>query len=148
MKNAIPAMLAVFVLTMGIVAIESQSQAQGGRKLQTSMSGAGVVPGPGDSDGAGSATISVSPAEGTVQFHLKVSNIDRSTAAHIHEGGPRTAGPVVITLAPPDSSGQSVGTVKVDVRLAQSIAKNPSAYYVNVHNAAYPSGAVRGQLGN
>jgi hypothetical protein len=147
MKNAIPAMLAAFVLTTGVVAIGSQSQAQGGRKLQTSMSGADEVPGPGDPDGTGSATISVNPGLGTVAFHLQVSGIDRSTAAHIHEGGPQVAGPVVVTLAPPDSSGQSVGTVKVDARLAQAIVKSPSAYYVNVHNAAYPSGAVRGQLG-
>ena len=30
--------------------------------------------------------------------------------------------------------------------VAQILA-NPAAYYVNVHNADYPGGAVRGQLG-
>jgi hypothetical protein len=146
MKNTIPSMLAAFTLTLGIAAIGTQTP-EGGRKLQTSMSGAEEVPGPGDPDGSGSATISVNPGQSTVQFHLQVSNIDRSTAAHIHEGSPQVAGPVVVTLTPPDSSGQSIGTVKVDSRLASSIAKNPGAYYVNVHNAAFPSGAVRGQLG-
>ena len=147
MTNVVPAMLAAFILTLGIAAIGSQAPAEGSRKLQISMSGADVVPGPGDPDGAGTAIISVNPSQGTIQFHLQVSNIDRSTAAHIHEGGSTVAGPVVVTLTPPDSSGNSVGTVKVDSRLAQSIAKSPGAYYVNVHNAAYPSGAVRGQLG-
>ena len=34
----------------------------------------------------------------------------------------------------------------VDRDLMQQILDNPSAYYVNVHNQAYPGGAVRGQL--
>ena len=40
----------------------------------------------------------------------------------------------------------SPGTVVVEKELVKEIRKNPEAYYVNVHNAAYPSGAVRGQL--
>ncbi len=32
-----------------------------------------------------------------------------------------------------------------DQTVAEILA-NPSAYYVNVHNAEFPSGAIRGQL--
>ena len=31
---------------------------------------------------------------------------------------------------------------------AADIIANPTDYYVNVHNATYPLGAIRGQLGD
>ncbi len=40
----------------------------------------------------------------------------------------------------------SEGCVKVDRALALEILKRPADYYVNVHNAEFPGGAVRGQL--
>ena len=66
-------------------------------------------------------------------------------AAHIHIGAAGVAGPVVVGLTAP-TSGMSTGVAMVDKELIKAIRKNPSAYYVNVHNPAYPAGAVRGQL--
>ena len=34
----------------------------------------------------------------------------------------------------------------LDKNLLKDIIRNPENYYVNVHNAPFPNGAVRGQL--
>ena len=34
----------------------------------------------------------------------------------------------------------------VPVAIANAIKANPGAYYVNIHNGAFPNGAIRGQL--
>ena len=119
---------------------------QGGRQLATTLSGEEEVPGPGDPDGGGFATVTVNPGQGVLCYELSVSGIAPATAAHIHEAPPGEAGPVVVPLQPP-TGGSSSGCVEVGRALAKDILKNPSDYYVNVHNAEYPAGALRGQLG-
>ena len=103
------------------------------------------MPVPGDPDGIGFATVTVNPGQGLVCYELSVSDIVPAAAAHIHEAPPGEAGPVVVTLEPP-TNGSSDGCVEVDRAEAKDILKNPADYYVNVHNAEYPAGALRGQL--
>jgi hypothetical protein len=78
-------------------------------------------------------------------YELSVSGIAPARAAHIHEAPPGEAGPVVVPLQPP-TNGFSTGCVEVGRALAKDILKTPSDYYVNVHNAEHPAGALRGQL--
>jgi hypothetical protein len=110
------------------------------------MSGSTEVP-PGDPDGTGTALIRLNAAEGLVCFELHASNVDPLVAGHIHRGAAGVAGPVVVTLVPPSpTTGTSKGCVSADSSLIQDIIANPSQYYVNVHNAAFAAGAIRGQL--
>lgn len=44
------------------------------------------------------------------------------------------------------TNGSSSGCAAVSRELAKAIRQNPANYYVNIHNAVYPNGAVRGQL--
>jgi hypothetical protein len=118
----------------------------GGRKLTTTLTGAAEVPNPGDPDGTGTATLRINPGQKQICYTLAVANIDPATAAHIHEAPAGKAGPVVVPLAAP-ADGSSEACVTVTRELALEILKQPSNYYVNVHNPAFRSGAVRGQLG-
>ena len=118
---------------------------QGGRQLTTTLTGEQEVPVLGDLDGIGSATVTVNPGQGLVCYELSVSGIETATAAHIHEAPVDVAGPVVEDLLPP-TDGSSSDCVEVDRAEAKDILKNPADYYVNVHNAEFPGGALRGQL--
>jgi hypothetical protein len=87
----------------------------------------------------------VNPGQSTVCYELSVSDIVPASAAHIHFAPAGKNGDVVVTLEPP-TDGSSSGCASVDRALAKNIVKNPELYYVNVHNADFPSGALRGQL--
>ena len=114
--------------------------------LLVSMNGLQEVPGPGDPDGNGTAEINVVPAQGQVCWDLYARQIEPATAAHIHRCAEGIAGPVVLMLATPDSAGHSQGCATVDPTLAREIAYQGHAFYLNVHTATHPAGAIRGQL--
>lgn len=129
-------------------ALAGGASAVGGKPYSTTLSGSEEIPGPGDADGSGRASITVNPGRGIVCYHLAVSNIDPAAAAHIHVGDAGIAGPVVIGLMPPTSGDSSGCIAGVSRELALDLIRNPTDYYVNVHNPAFPAGAVRGQLGD
>ena len=137
-------LLALALLAFGISGVAQQDK-HGGRPLSTTLSGAAEVPGPGDPDGSGTATITLNPGQNQVCFELTVSNIAPATAAHIHVAPADKAGPVVVGLTAP-TSGSSKDCVTLEQQKIIEIIKTPSAYYINVHNAEFPDGAVRGQL--
>lgn len=137
---------ALVVSAAMIAATATAGLAQGGAKFSATLTGAAEVPGPGDADGTGTASITINPGKSELCYELKVSGIDPATAAHIHTGSATQAGPVSIGLSAP-TNGASSGCVTIARDLADAIRKAPQAYYVNVHNAAFPGGAVRGQLG-
>ncbi len=137
-------MVALMILSVTVLS-GSAFAAMGGRPLSATLTGASEVPGPGDPDGSGMGMVRVNPGRGQVCYQLTVSGIAPATAAHIHEAPAGQAGPVAVGLAAP-TSGSSSGCVSIDRKLAIDIIQNPEQYYVNVHNAEFPAGAVRGQL--
>lgn len=114
--------------------------------MTASLTGAQEVPGPGDPDGSGTAEITIVDATDNICYDLNVRNIAPASAAHIHRGAPGEEGPPVVTLEAPTDGGAE-GCLSAPGALADEIEANPVAFYVNVHNAEFPNGAVRGQLG-
>lgn len=129
------------------------SPTQGGVELKSTLTGANEVPGPGDADGTGTASVRLQPGLGRLCYTITVSNITLpATGAHIHQGAAGVAGPVVVPLSNPVASstaptvGTSTGCTNVSRTLVSQILANPAGFYVNVHTADFPAGAVRGQL--
>ena len=120
-----------------------------GTVLSADLQGADVVPGPGDADAEGFAELVIGEEHNLCWFlALNPDSVALpATAAHVHLGAPGAAGEVVIELTPPDAAtATSEGCVTPDAAVVDALAANPHAYYVDVHNAEYPDGAVRGQL--
>ena len=146
MKQLLGLIALISFLASVNVVLSAQDPQQGGSPLIVTMTGTAEVPGPGDADGTGTATITLNPGKGEVCYDLKVDKIAEANAAHIHSGAVDKAGPPVLTLkAPANGSSKDCAPLERDKIL--DILKNPAMYYVNVHNAEYPDGAVRGQLG-
>ena len=102
----------------------------------------------GDPDGYGTAS-GIGVAADRICFSILVNGLDQPVAAHVHEEVAGRNGPIVIPLIPPatGSPGHSSGCIAVpDPALLQRIRDTPSRFYVNVHTAVFPAGAVRGQL--
>lgn len=131
------------VIALAVAGLAAPVSAQ---SLSAHLSGAAEKPNPGDPDGAGHATIKVDTAKNEVCYTLSVEKIAAATMAHIHKAPADAAGPVAVPLTKPDAAGKSTGCATVAPEVAKDIAANPGGYYVNVHNAEFPPGAVRGQL--
>ena len=112
---------------------------------QISLSGA-AEPAGGDPDGSGVATLWLNYGASTLCWATSWENIDAPTAGHIHVGPVGVAGPVVIPFTDAAGVFTASGCRTVDQALLKAIKANPAAYYVNLHNAAYPAGVIRGQL--
>jgi len=128
---------------------ESAQQGSGpGVTLMATLTGEAQVEAAGDPDGTGTAMVTLNTDTGEVTFDLSYANVTLPTAAaHIHRGAAGVAGPVVVPFYGEPTPGSRVSDkVTADVALVKEIAANPAGFYVNVHNADYPKGAIRGQL--
>lgn len=136
--------LSIFVLALAVLTF-THLAAAAEMKAKANLTGAAEVPGPGDPDGGGTVQVTLNTDKNEVCYDLTVTKIDEATAAHIHEGAVDKDGPVKVGLDAP-KGGSAKGCKTADAAVVKDIMANPANYYVNIHNAAYPKGAVRGQL--
>jgi hypothetical protein len=110
------------------------------------MLGANEIPTTGAAAPAsGSAIVTVDKVTNEVCVNLATTGISAFTGLHIHSGITGASGPVVVPFAPATGTTNSYSACVTDTDAA-SIAANPSAFYLNVHTAEYPDGALRDQL--
>jgi CHRD domain. len=132
--------LTAAALGLGVVLVASPALAEK-KSFTATLSGAEEAPGPGDPDGSGTARIDIDESSKQLCYQLSWSNIDDPTAGHIHEAPKGRAGTVEVNLDLPKNGPKACITGELAHVLAQ-----PEEHYVNLHNAAFPDGAIRGQL--
>ena len=111
--------------------------------LSADLDGASETRG-GDADGSGHFSGEIDASSGDVCYILTGADIGKVIAAHIHKGAAGSKGKPVITLEVTNEDDDSC--VAAEPAVLKPIVLEPGGYYVNIHTADYPKGAVRGQL--
>lgn len=143
--TTIAAVAAGAIALAGCATLEESIAEETADTFYANLTGAQEV-GPGDPDGSGEAEISISDEFGQVCWDLNnIRNIGPITAAHIHVGAAGTNGPPVFTLRRANEGGYK-GCTDGSEWTQNRLEDNPEMFYVNVHTAEYPNGAIRGQL--
>jgi hypothetical protein len=117
----------------------------GGRAFSVALTGEAESPAA-DPVATGEATVRLRAGQGQVCYQLEATNLPPAAAAHIHKGSAGSSGNVVVPLKTPDAAGKSSGCATAARTLVKAILAAPGSYYVNVHTAEFPNGAIRGQL--
>jgi CHRD domain len=153
-------LVTIVVMTVALSAVAAAMTASGAladpktATFTIQLSGAAEVcptaPGTCGGPGTGTATIEIDRNARTLCYAITTQNVALPLlAAHIHEAPAGQAGPVVIPLFTQPVNAATVPRTcltGLDKNLLRAIIRNPQDYYVNVHNAPFPNGAVRGQL--
>lgn len=118
------------------------------RVFNLCMNGANEAPGPGDADGCGSGWIAFQEGLNRVSWNFTYTNINPPTAMHVHTGNAGVPGPILVDMGVVTTGGPGTlinSTTTSGANMAAILA-NPAGYYVNIHNADFPPGAIRAQL--
>lgn len=122
----------------------STSASRPTRIYRIPLSGKAETP-PGAPAGTGAAIIAFHGDSIVCWRFAHLHGFTNATFAHIHRGSHGQSGSIVVAL----STGRRLhhqGCVTVSPALTKAIWSAPTRYYVNIHSARYPAGAVRGQL--
>jgi hypothetical protein len=142
------------ILAMAFACLSASSAlAQGTHLFAVLLGGnevsAGGSANAGDQNGHGAVAITFDGADlRTLCIGVVVSNIAAPTLMHIHQERAGQNGPVVVTFNPPEKGnpGRRSQCVNISAALSVDIRERPHDFYVNIHNADFPGGAIRGQL--
>ena len=148
------------VVSLAIGAGCSGGESPGGldaeRSFTIALTQSQEVPAPQPTGASGTAVVIVYADE--IEYQLSAQNITGITMAHIHNGAPGVAGPIVVTLFLPGSpTGNVNGTFTsgrlnagnlpggVTIESLKALLNSGNAY-INVHTTLNQPGEIRGQL--
>ena len=147
---------AAFAAGIGCGGGESLGGLTAERSFNVALTPSEEVPAPKPTTASGTAVVIVYADE--IEFQLSATNITGITMAHIHNGAPGVAGPIVVTLFQPSSPTGAVsgifasgsltaGNLPAGVTMAslKTLLLSGNAY-VNVHTTNNQPGEIRGKL--
>lgn len=145
MRTRTPFLVAMAVVAAGLMSAGAVLAAT--TTLTAALKGGSAETPVGDPDGSGTASITIDPVTRQVCWNITVTNIAPAVASHIHAGAAGVSGGVVVPLDIAGFTGSTTGCAAAPAAAdLQAILANPAGFYVNVHTADFPAGAVRGQL--
>ena len=140
------ALTAAAAATTTLVLGGSAGAADGKLVLNAQLTGAQEAPAPGDPDGKAKGKLRVDVVTGEICYKIDARKVEPLSAGHIHEKATgASTGPVVVTFT--QTGPTTFAGCATNLEVARGLQDDPSEYYLNVHNAAYPGGALRGDLG-
>lgn len=121
------------------------TEASGGPALtsfKANLNQSQEVPTPTPTTATGTAVFSLN-ADNSLTCSLVTTNLTGGIAAHIHQGDPGVAGPIIIPL----TGGPTTWTCPSTVLTADQLtALRTGGLYVNAHTTANSTGEIRGQI--
>ena len=146
------AVLFAFALVVGLPSIGSAPASAQGLQFFAVLLGGNEVnmttgeADAGDKNGYGAAYVVLTESE--LCYAIVVHNIGNPTAAHIHAARAGINGGIFIPLDPPASgdSGHISDCIPATSNQRNQLRNKTNKFYINVHNNAFPNGALRGQL--
>jgi hypothetical protein len=135
--------LVVSLLALVGVVMASAATSASGTKFEIALKGPNESPAAPASN-RGRVELTLNARTGKVCWEFKLARIDGApNQAHIHKGRRGVSGNVVVPLG---AGYKRQGCTTASRGLVRSILRTPGGFYVNVHNAKHPLGAMRGQL--
>jgi hypothetical protein len=135
--------LVVSLLALVAVLAASAATSATSAKFEIALKGTNVSPAAPASN-KGRVELTLNAKTGKVCWEFKLTHIDgKPNQAHIHKAKRGVSGNVVVPLG---AAYKRQGCTTASKALVRSIMKSPAGFYVNVHNAKHPLGAMRGQL--
>jgi hypothetical protein len=141
--------ISLFALVLVTMTAAPSSAGESSVSRSIELDGRNLLLPDGDPNGTGFLEMELNAVEGTICFDLLVDKIATPTDAHIHriEGLVRP-GPIAAVLFSGNTINQDefTGCTNAPPEVIRDMVENPENYYVDVHNAAFPDGAIGGRL--
>lgn len=130
------------VVGAALFSVATTAQAETVR-LAATLAGSNEPAG-GSANGSGRFAVEIDTEFGDFCYTLTITGVGRATGAHLHSGAAGATGEALIPLEVTGANSDMCAAIEPDK--LQPILDAPADYYINVHTAAHPEGAVRGQL--